>query len=208
MVRFGSSIQSEPLDGMGRNATAETMPPAEPAPADFEAEVLPHLDAAYNLARWLTRNPQDAEDVVQEAFLRAFRFFGGFRGGNAKSWLLRIVRNTTHTWMQAKASRTSPLDTPFDEEEHGPALDLPDPEKLLLRKDGGQAVREAMEKLPAEHREILILRELEDLSYQEIAEVTGVPKGTVMSRLARARGGLRRALLQGGAKAASTGNNK
>lgn len=191
MVRLGNSIDNEPMDGMGRKATEEKLLAMKVAPANFEAELLPHLDAAYNLARWLTRNPQDAEDIVQEAFLRAFRFFGGFRGGNAKSWLLRIVRNTTHTWMQAKGSRTSALDTPFDEEEHGPTLDLLDPEKLLLRKDGGQAVRAAMEKLPSEHREILILRELEELSYSEIAEVTGVPKGTVMSRLARARRGLR-----------------
>jgi len=165
--------------------------------AKFEAEILPHLDAAFNLARWLMRNEQDAEDVVQEAFLRAFRFFSGFRGGNAKAWLLRIVRNTSHTRMVTRANRAFQSEGPFNEEEYGPAPESPDPEKLLLRRDSEKILREAMQDLPAEHREILILRELEELSYKEIAEVTGVPTGTVMSRLARARSGLKVLLMKG-----------
>ena len=161
----------------------------------FEAEILPHLDAAYNLARWLTRNEQDAEDVTQEAVLRAFRFYGGFRGGNARAWLLRIVRNTTYTWIEANR-RPEPT-TEFDEQLPG----LPQPrvagtEETLIRAESAQALRKAMDQLPADQREILILREMEEMSYKEIAEVTGVPIGTVMSRLARARSGLRALLLK------------
>jgi RNA polymerase sigma-70 factor, ECF subfamily len=168
----------------------------------FEAEILPHLDAAYNLARWLTRNEQDAEDVTQEAMLRAFRFYGGFRGGNARSWLLRIVRNTTYTWRQA--NRVPERMTEFDEElQTLPLARAVDAEEALLRVESAKPLRKAMEQLTAEHREILILREMEEMSYKEIAEVTGAPIGTVMSRLARARNGLR-ALLLGDALVART----
>src|SRR5262249_4061902 len=136
-----------------------------------------------------------AEDVTQEAVLRAFRFYGGFRGGNARAWLLRIVRNTTYTWIEANR-RPEPT-TEFDEQLPG----LPQPrvagtEETLIRAESAQALRKAMEQLPADQREILILREMEEMSYKEIAEVTGVPIGTVMSRLARARSGLRALLLK------------
>ena len=165
----------------------------------FERTLLPHMRAAYNLARWLTRSDHDAEDVVQEAYLRAFRFFGGFRGGDAKAWLLTIVRNTSYsTWRRlGEASTTVPLDEDTPEVEDG-ALG---PEDLLLQKASGQEVREALDALPVELREVVVLRELEGLSYKEMAEVTQLPIGTVMSRLARARARLRRGLqerLRGG----------
>ncbi len=160
--------------------------------ARFEQVVMPHLDAAYNLARWLTRNDQDAEDVVQEAFLRAFRFFGGFRGGDARAWLLKIVRNTCYTWFQQ--NRPQELAAEFNEEIHTPEADVPDAEALLLQGADAQLLRRALEELPAEFREALVLRELEGLSYKEIAEVAGISMGTVMSRLSRARRRLEAAL--------------
>ena len=161
-------------------------------PRDFEQEVLPHLDAAYNLARWLTRNDQDAQDVVQEACLRAFRFFGGFRGGEARAWLLKIVRNTCYTWLQQ--NRPQQPTAQFDEELFGPDPNAPCPEEALLRSDSSKLLRRALEILPADFREVLILRELEGMSYKEISEVTGMPPGTVMSRLSRARSALRQSL--------------
>jgi len=151
----------------------------------FEEGVLPHLDAAYNLARWLTRNDADAQDVVQESFLRALRFFSGFRGSDARAWLLTIVRNTCYTWLKRTKSREVFSD--FSEAMYARESDEPDPETVQLIKAQTQLVTEAIEKLPIEFREILVLRELEELSYKEIAEVTGIPIGTVMSRLARAR---------------------
>ena len=165
----------------------------------FERTLLPHMRAAYNLARWLTRSDHDAEDVVQEAYLRAFRFFGGFRGGDAKAWLLTIVRHTSYSaWHRVgEAGTTVPLDEDTPEVEDG-ALG---PEDLLLQKASGQEVREALDALPVEFREVVVLRELEGLSYKEMAEVTQLPIGTVMSRLARARARLRRGLqerLRGG----------
>jgi RNA polymerase sigma factor (sigma-70 family) len=159
---------------------------------DFEQVLLPHLDAAYNLARWLTRNPQDAEDVVQDAYLRAFRFFGGFRGGNARTWLLKIVRNTCYTWLhQNRAQRSA---TAFDEQLHTDTAESENPETLLLRKADGQLLNQALDELSPEFREVLVLLELEGLSYKEIAEVVGIPVGTVMSRLARGRHRLRGSL--------------
>ncbi len=154
--------------------------------------MLPHLDAAYNLARWLTRNGHDAEDVVQEAFLRALRFFGGFHGGNARAWLLAIVRNTCYDWL--RRHRPSEVSTPFDEEVHGAADQSPTPEDLLIEQADRLRLREALETLPVAWREVLILRELEGLSYREIADVAGIKMGTVMSRLARARSGLQQQL--------------
>lgn len=156
----------------------------------FEMVVLPHLDAAYNLARWLTRSDSDAEDVVQEACLRAFKFFAGFRGENGRAWLLGIVRNTCYTWLQH--NRKQNLNTPFDEESHSlEARDSsrPDdnPESILARSDDVRLLNRALEKLPLEFREVVVLRDLEDLSYKEIAEVSAIPIGTVMSRLARGR---------------------
>jgi RNA polymerase sigma factor (sigma-70 family) len=163
--------------------------------ARFETMVVPHLDAAYNLARWLSGSPSDADDVVQEAYLRAFRFFGGFEDkddGNARAWLLAIVRNT---WFTEWRRRVNLADaTPYDEEIAGDEA-LPgwsdesgaDPETLAVRRDEVHLVHRALETLPVAFREVLVLRELEDMSYKEVAAVTGVPIGTVMSRLARGR---------------------
>lgn len=159
---------------------------------NFETVVLPHLDAAYNLARWLMRTDQDAEDVVQEACLRAFRFFGAFRNGNARSWLLKIVRNTCYA--QLKKTRPRESATTFDEEIHREEGDSPSPEALLLQSADGQLLRRALEELPVKFRQVLVLRELEGLSYSEIAEVSNMPLGTVMSSLSRARERLRQAL--------------
>ena len=159
----------------------------------FEQAVLPHLDAAYNLARWLTRNERDAEDVVQESYLRAFRFFAGFRGGDARAWLMRIVRNTCYTWLHA--NRPLQEATEFDETLFSSDSRTPSPEEAVLRNDRGALVRTALETLPANFREVLILRELEGLSYKEIAEITGMPAGTVMSSLSRARDRLRQVLI-------------
>ena len=151
----------------------------------FEDTVLPHLNAAYNLARWLTRNDQDAEDVVQEAYLRAWKFFGSFRGGESRPWLLTIVRRTCYTWLQHNRAQ-EPV-TAFDDERHSVANEEANPETLLLHRVQAQELRQALEALPMEFREVIVLRELEDCSYKEIAAITDVPLGTVMSRLARAR---------------------
>jgi RNA polymerase sigma-70 factor (ECF subfamily) len=153
--------------------------------ATYEEALLPHLDAAYNLARWLTRDERDAEDVVQEAYLRAFKHFAAFKGGDGRPWLLAIVRNTYYTWIQR--NRLSEALTPLDEQQDTHISDAPDPEILLLRETDKQILRRALRKLPAEFLEVIVLREFEELSYQEIADVVQVPMGTVMSRLARAR---------------------
>lgn len=165
----------------------------------FERTVLPHLNAAYNLARWLMRNGDDAEDMVQEAYLRAFTGFGGFRGEDGRAWLLAIVRNTCYTWL--RRNRGHDLIAAFEEEAHSSALESLDPEALQLRKADADALHHALDQLPAEYREILILRELEGMSYRQIAEVTAVPLGTVMSRLARARKRLQQSLGAAGATA-------
>ena len=147
--------------------------------------MLPHLDAAYNLARFLMRNEHDAEDAVQEASLRAFRFFRDFRGGNSRAWFLQIVRNTSFTLL--KKNRPADMNVAFDEELHGGHAPSLEPGLSLDRAQDRQTVRAAIEQLPLEFREAIILRELEGASYKEIADVAGVPIGTVMSRLARAR---------------------
>jgi RNA polymerase sigma-70 factor (ECF subfamily) len=151
----------------------------------FETLALPHLDAAFNLARWLARNDQDACDVVQEAFLRAFEALDGLRGDNARPWLLAIVRNTCFTWLAR--NRPGCLQVPYDDE-----TDLPDdidgdPERLAQRAEDCQRIDAAISRLPMAFREVVVLRELEDLSYREIASALAIPVGTVMSRLARAR---------------------
>jgi RNA polymerase sigma-70 factor (ECF subfamily) len=161
-------------------------------PGSLEQTVLPHLDAAYNFARWLTRNNQDAEDVVQEAYLRAFQFFPGFRGGDARAWLMKIVRNTCYTWLHA--NRPLQDATEFDENRCPLDSHVLNPEQVVLQKDSGALVRKALEMLPTNFREVLILRELEGMSYREIADITGMPAGTVMSSLSRARGRLRQVL--------------
>lgn len=150
----------------------------------FEQALLPHLGAAYNLARWLTGNEHDAADVVQESYLRALRFFGGFRGDDGRAWLLTVVRNTCWTWMKGTRAHELP---PFDEAAYSAKCEALDPGRLLLRQAEGEAVRSAVEALPAEFREVLVLRELEGMSYKEIAAAAGIPIGTVMSRLTRAR---------------------
>jgi RNA polymerase sigma-70 factor, ECF subfamily len=160
----------------------------------FEQVVLPHLDAAYNLAQWLVRNSHDAEDIVQEAYLRAFKFFGGYQGGNARAWLLKIVRNTSYSFLQI--NRPADLGVEFDETLHTPDAAQPDAEAALLQAADSRAVREALERLPVHFREIVILRELEGMSYKEIAATTEVPIGTVMSGLARARAQLKKDLLR------------
>ena len=166
----------------------------EPAPAPalspqalarFDAQVLPHLDAAYNLARHLLRDAQDAEDMVQESFLKAVRFFDGFRGGDGRTWLLAIVRNTCFTQLRRRRSAGEKIE--FDEELHSEVDAAADPAAELERAAAAATLDEAMSRLPVEFREVLVLRELEELSYKEIAHVAGVPIGTVMSRLARAR---------------------
>ena len=151
----------------------------------YEEALLPHLDAAYNLARWLTRDERDAEDIVQEAYLRAFKHFSAFKGGHARPWLLTIVRNTYYTWIQR--NRLPAAMTPFEEEKDTHISDTPDPETLLLRETDKQMLRCALHKLPSEFLEVIVLREFEELSYKQIADVVQVPVGTVMSRLARAR---------------------
>jgi len=154
----------------------------------FEAAVLPHLDAAYTLARYLLRDDHDAQDVVQDAYLRALNYFDGFRGTGAaegRSWLLAIVRNTAYTLRANR--RPDAHATEFDERLHSEGGEDDHPETELLRAVDREAVRRALDALPVEFREVIVLRELQDLSYKEIAEVAGIPVGTVMSRLARAR---------------------
>ena len=168
--------------------------PETPKRERFEQTVLPHLDAAYNLARWLTRNDQDAQDVTQEACLRAFRFFDGYQGGNMRAWFLTIVRNTCYTWLhQNRAPGGS--DEVFDEEIHSTdESGGASPEIQALAGADKETLRRALEELPEVFREVLVLRELEGMSYKEIADVSSVSLGTVMSRLARARTRLRQAL--------------
>jgi RNA polymerase sigma-70 factor (ECF subfamily) len=149
--------------------------------ARFEQQVLPHLDAAFNLARWLTRNDHDAEDVVQEAMLRAYRFFDGLRG-EARPWLLAIVRNACFSWLQA--NRPAELQA-IDRMEL--ESDAPGPEALAARDLDRRRLNQAIAALPVQFREVLVLRELEDLAYKDIARIAEIPIGTVMSRLARAR---------------------
>ncbi len=164
----------------------------------FERLALPHLDASYNLARWLARNPADAEDVAQEAYLRAYRYFDAYHGGNFRVWLLTIVRNTFATWVRENRPgwMTFLPDTPdgqaIEPKETIWGTPPSDPETMLLETLDGQVLERLMLQLPPDYREVLLLREVEDLSYKEIASVTGVPIGTVMSRLARARLALRR----------------
>ena len=165
----------------------------------FEQLVLPHLDAAVNLARWLLRNRSDGEDVAQEAVLRAWRFFDHFRGGDARAWLLQIVRNSCYTWLEK--NRPAELMTEFDETLYPHSG--PDPEKAAAESSDRERLKQALEALPPRAREVLVLRELEGCSYKEIAEITGIPMGTVMSTLSRARERLQKILL-GAAKEASS----
>src|SRR6266446_1428311 len=183
-VTNGPESRSTPLEEQGKLAR-------------FEQSIMPHMNAAYNLARWLAGNDPDAQDVVQEAYLRAFKFLGGFRGGDSgdsRSWLLRIVRNSFYDWL--KRNRREDTGTEFDEELHGKADETGTPDAVLLEKADHELLHEAIAELPIEFREILVLRELEGFSYKEIADAADVPLGTVMSRLARAREHLRRLVIQ------------
>ena len=161
---------------------------------DFERIVLPHLDAAYNLAHWLTHRDQDARDVVQESFLRAFKAFDQFHGpvNDARCWLLAIVRNTCFTWL--RRNRSSHATMSLDIDAHAPKATEADPHANMEMKDDRDAIRRAIEALPVEFREAIILREFENLSYRQISAIANVPVGTIMSRLARARDRLHKAL--------------
>ena len=159
--------------------------PGQHSAGRFEDVALPHLPAAYNLARWLVRNDQDAEDVVQEAYLRAFKFFGGYRGGESRTWLLTIVRNTCYSWLQRNRSRA--LTDSIDEAHENLTIDFTNPELRLVQDADVRMVRESLGELPLEFREVMVMRELEELSYKEIAAIADLPIGTVMSRLARGR---------------------
>ena len=151
----------------------------------FEEVVLPHLDAAFNYARWLTKSEADAEDVVQDAYVRALRFFSSLRSDDARSWLLTIVRNTWYgRFPRATAANQT---TVYDDMTHDRPDESLDPEALVLQRQAVEKVQRAVQELPADFREVIVLRELEGLSYKEIATVAGIPIGTVMSRLARAR---------------------
>jgi RNA polymerase sigma-70 factor (ECF subfamily) len=160
--------------------------PADDQSSRFEQTLLPHLDAAFNLARWLTASEHDAQDVTQEAYLRALTFFATQRGSNPRAWLLTIVRNTCFTWLQK--NRPKEVSAPISPDD---VLDAGttslNPEVLAIRRADRELVRQAIAELPVEFREVIVLREMEELSYKEIGEVAGIPLGTVMSRLARAR---------------------
>jgi RNA polymerase sigma factor (sigma-70 family) len=160
--------------------------------ARFEDIMLPHMAAAYNLARWLTRQEQDANDVTQEAMVRAFTFFKGYHGGDARSWLLAIVRNTCYTWL--RKNRSHEFSTSFDLDLHDAEDPAANPEQAAVKTASHELLRKALEEIPLEFREILVLRELEELSYQEISGITQLPMGTVMSRLARGRTRLQKIL--------------
>ncbi len=150
----------------------------------FEAMVNPHIGAAYNYARWITRNHQDSEDVVQEACLRAFKFFDRFRGEAVRPWLFAIVRNTAYTWLKKNRSLELPV---LIDELPEVSSETSNPESLLMQQVDRDLLKQGIENLPLEYREAIVLRELEGLSYKEIATIANIPVGTVMSRLARAR---------------------
>ena len=159
----------------------------------FEAEVLPHLNAAYRFARWLAHSPGDADDLVQEAILRAFRGFDALRGSDVKAWLLAIVRNCHSTALKQQQRRALvPLPEEHDARDgYAMVATTPDPESVSIRRDDERTLERLMSALPEEHREVLVLREIEDMDYREIATITNIPIGTVMSRLARARAALK-----------------
>jgi RNA polymerase sigma-70 factor (ECF subfamily) len=169
-----------------RLTKVRTMDPARKL-ALFEQTVVPHLNAAYNLCRWLTRNSEDANDLVQEAYLKAFRSFETFQGSDiheARAWLLTVVRNTCFTWLKKKGGQPA---LEFNEEVHSADAQMPDAESILLNRAALSSLNHCIESLPPEFRETIVLREIEELSYKEISGIVRVPVGTVMSRLARAR---------------------
>ena len=166
-----------------------------PAPSDtqrFDELIEVHLDAAYNLARWLMHDETEAEDMVQEAYMRVASHFAGFRGGDGRAWLLTIVRNSCYDRLRQKGA--SGLNTDFDEAVHSFGRQTPNPEAELLQAERTELLRKSLDELPATYREVIVLRELEQLSYREIADIAGIPVGTVMSRLSRARQQLQQSL--------------
>jgi len=177
---------AESSDGFGDTTVPHIQSQQKTMPRrSFEEVVLPHLDAAFNYARWLTRSEADAEDVVQDAYMRAFKFFGSFRGDDGRPWLLTIVRNTWYGRFPRRAAGVSIV--PTDEDGGDRPDESLNPEALAIQQETVERVRRALEELPADFREVLVLRELEGLSYKEIAAVVSIPIGTVMSRLARGR---------------------
>jgi RNA polymerase sigma factor (sigma-70 family) len=189
---ISSPVARSPHGSRAGRGPRERRVVASDARTPFEQAVLPHLDAAYTLARYLLRDEDEARDAVQDAYLRALKYFRGFRGGDGRAWLLAIVRNTCHTRYQR--SRATPITTPFDEELHTPDDAGVGAGSSDIDRIPAESVREAVERLPMEFREVVILREVHGYSYREIGEVVGVPVGTVMSRLSRARRRLRDAL--------------
>ena len=180
------------------SASAPAAPDAAVAER-FEQIVMPHVDSAFNLARWLVRNRDDAEDVAQEAMLRALRFFTTYNGGDPRAWLLQIVRNASFTWLEK--NRPSDLAAEFDEHLHtSAAAPVANPESLAIAANNRQRLERALESLPAKQREVIVLRELEGCSYKEIAAITEIPIGTVMSALSRARAQLQSALTSSATK--------
>jgi RNA polymerase sigma-70 factor (ECF subfamily) len=157
----------------------------------FEQTTLPHLDAAYNLARWLTQDEHAAEDVVQEAYLRAARYFASFRGGDGRPWLLAVVRRASFDWISKRSNQPA---VAFNEELHDQGDNALNPERLAFRNSDQASVRQALADLPLQVREVIVMRELEGLSYQQIAALIEAPLGTVMSRLSRGRQQLQRRL--------------
>jgi RNA polymerase sigma-70 factor, ECF subfamily len=192
---------SSPVQGKGADVPEVSVVPVALDAQDqlrFETLVLPHLDAAFNLARWLLRSGADSEDVAQEALLRAYRFFSGYHGGDVRAWLLQIVRNTCYTWLEK--NRHGKEMTEFDEDTHAQASlsrgdPSPSPETLAIEGDNRERLTHALESLPPRFREVLVLRELEGCSYKEISVITAIPIGTVMSTLSRARRQLQLALV-------------
>jgi RNA polymerase sigma-70 factor (ECF subfamily) len=190
---FGNKIPEDPVSIANGQASRSNALDDQNKLARFEQELLPQMNAAYNLARWLAGKDADAQDIVQEAYLRAFKFFAGFRGQDARAWLLRIVRNVFYDWL--KRNRREETETEFNEELHVEFDKTLAPDSLLLEKADHEVLHKTIAELPVEFREILVLRELEGFSYKQIAEVAELPLGTVMSRLARAREQLRALLL-------------
>lgn len=197
---------------LSRPAGNKTNPPgvilqmeasAPPVSPTFEQLMLPHMDAAYNLARWLLRDPHDAEDALQDACLRAYRSMDRFRGADGRPWLLTIVRNVCYS--RLRQGRREPATDAFDDEAHGSTHDPSEANAIEWRETKGELLRKALDQLPDEYREVIVLHEIEGLSYREIAAVAEIPIGTVMSRLARARGKLQTELLSQTGKGSSHG---
>ena len=195
------SVQSAGLALAGTRPDDDASMSASNSSAEFEKLFLPHLDAAFNLARLLVRNPQDAEDVVQESYLRALRAFKGFHGEAGRPWFLTIVRNTSFTWLRdnrGRADRAEYLEDLY-------VSSGPTPEVESIDRERARGVKRCVQELPSDFREVIVLREMEELSYNEIAEITGVPRGTVMSRLSRARARLAECLRNSADKFVSVG---